>query len=520
MRYAAGFTRECMTRWHHIFRMLAVAGMCLLPVWAGAESPRKGGVLTVGLEADFPGFDPLRMGALVERMVATSFYDTLMEINEDGEVIPNLAESLTASEGGAVYTVKLRSGIRFHDGTPLDADAVVFNFRRLIDPDNACRCKSSVSDIVSVDAPGTDTVVFKLKAPNAAFPAVLADVPGMQVSPTAVREAEAGGGKYGDAPVGTGPFRVVEWRRGVSMKVERNTEYWQKDLPYLDGVVYRPIPDQQTRMASLTAGDIQLSVVPSPQDVAAAKRGSGSAKLFESPALGTVFAMFNAQREPTNDVRVRQALFHATDRALLLKALMRGIYPLANQPFGPGLAVGRQEVEFPDYDPERARALLAEYGKPVKFTFSISATPDTLQLAQALQQMWGKVGVQVEIEQIEQLQLIRKAIRNDFQGMHFRWPGRADPDLNAYPFFHSSSPRNYTRYSNPAMDELLDRGRHTLEVGERMKIYHEVAELLAKDGPYLFLYPSTNFFLTSPKVHGLPAIPDGLPRLGSVWLSK
>lgn len=520
MQYATGFMRGYAAYLRRAIGVLTIIGASLLSGWAGAAPPQKGGVLTVGLEADFPGFDPLQMGALVERMVAMSFYETLMEISEEGEIIPHLAESLTASEGGAVYTLKLRPGIRFHDGTPLDANAVVFNLRRLIDPANTCRCQATVADIASVDAGGPDTVIFKLRAPNAAFPAVLADVPGMQASPTAIRKVEADGGKYGNAPVGTGPFRFIEWRRGVSMKVERNADYWQKDLPHLDGVVYRPIPDQQTRMASLTAGDIQLSVVPSAQDVASAKRGSRTLKLFESPALGTVFAMFNAQREPTNDARVRQALFHATDRALIVKTVNRDIYPVANQPFGPGLAAGRQDVSFPAYDPSKARALLAEYGKPVKFTFSVSATPDTLRLAQVLQQMWKKVGIEVEIEQIEQLQLIRKAIKNDFQGMHFRWPGRADPDLNTYQFFHSSSGRNYTRYNNPAMDLLLERGRSTLAADERLAIYHEVSELLAKDGPYLFLYPSTNFFLASSKVHDLPAIPDGLPRLGPVWLSK
>lgn len=514
--------RGCVSRAVRLGRDTALALLIvgLLGASVTAAEPRHGGVLNVGLEADFPGFDPLTMGALVERMVAMSFYETLMDMNAQGEIVPHLAQSLKVSEDGTSYTLTLRTDIKFHDGTPLDAAAVVFNFRRLMDPANGCRCQADIVGVKNVEATGPYTVVFTLKTPDAAFPAVLADVPGIETSPTAIRKAQEAGRKYGDTPVGTGPFRLLEWKRGVSLKVERNPDYWQKGLPYLDGVVYRPIPDEQTRMASLTAGDIQLSAVPSAQDVAAAKAGTTRAQLVESPGLGTVFAMFNAQRTPTNDPRVRQALFHATDRALILKTLLRGVFPLANQPFGPGLAAGRQDVKFPAYDPAKARALIKEYGKPVKFTFSVSATPDSVQMAQVLQQMWQKVGIEVKIEQLEQLQLIGKAIKHDFDGMYFRWPGRGDPDLNVYPFFNSKSTRNYTQYANPEMDRLLEVGRRTFDPKARLATYTQIAQLLADDGTYLFLYPSTNFFLTSRKLQGLPTVPDGLPRVGQVWLAK
>ena len=335
-------------------------------------------MLTVGLEADFPGFDPLGMGALVERMVAVSFYEPLMEINEKGYIVPHLAESLSVSGDGMTYTAKLREGVKFHDATPFDADAVVFNFRRLMDPAKGCRCLAEVSSIRSVDKSGPYTVEFRLKAPNAAFPAVLADIAGLQTSPTAIRKAESAGKNYAETPVGTGPFRFVEWKRGISLRVERNPDYWQKGLPHLDAVVYRPIPDGQTRMASLTAGDIQLAAVPSAADVAAAKSGQTRVKVVESPGLGSVFAMFHAQRAPTNDARVRQALFHATDRALILKTINRGVYPIVNSPFGPGMMAGRLDVKFPEYNPDKARALIKEYGKPVKFTLSVSAVPSAV----------------------------------------------------------------------------------------------------------------------------------------------
>lgn len=483
-----------------------------------AEQPRNGGTLRIGLEADFVGFDPLNMGTLVDRTVSAAFYETLIEIDESGELVPLLAESWFPSDDGKVYTVKLRQGIKFHDGTPFNAEAVAANFKRLMDPANACRCAADVATVDRVVVADPYTVEFHLKKPNASFPAVLADVSGMQPSPTAVEKA---GKNYPSQPVGTGPFRFVEWNRGVTFRVERNPDYWQKGLPHLDAVVYRPIPDQQTRMASLQAGDIDVSVVPSAQDVARVKAGSlRRIKLVEAPGLGTVFNMFNAQREPLNDRRVRQALFHATDRKTINAALNRGVYQTASSPFGTGMLGGKLTADFPEYDQDKARALLKEYGKPVSFTLSVSATPDSVRVAQVLAQMWKKVGVDAKIQQYEQRQLIQHAIKSNFDSMFFRWPGRADPDLNSYQFFHSSSTRNYTRYSNPKMDALVEQGRTTQDPKKRADVYRQVAQLLADDGPYLFLWSTSTFFLTGEHVKGLPAVPDGLPRVRNVWLSR
>ena len=149
-----------------------------------------------------------------------------------------------------------------------------------------------------------------------------------------------------------------------------------------------------------------------------------------------------------------------------------------------------------------------------------AALSAAVQLAQVYQQMWQKVGIEVSIEQLEQLQLIRKAIKNDFDAVSFRWPGRGDPDLNAYQFFHSTSPRNYTQYKNPEMDKLLEQARSALDSKVRLDTYAKVAQLLARDGTYLFMHSTTNYFLSSRKVDGLPKIPDGLPRVGNVWLER
>src|SRR5690625_3681078 len=176
--------KKPLSMWRTAIALLVATVLAVMaPVYA--EEPQYGGTLRLGLEADFPGFDPLSMGTFVDRMVSTAFYETLLEIDEDGHLQPLLATSIEASDDATVYTVELRQGVQFHDGTPFNAEAVAANFRRLMDPANGCRCAADVTSVERVEVTGPYTVEFHLKAPSAAFPAVLADVPGMQPSPTA-----------------------------------------------------------------------------------------------------------------------------------------------------------------------------------------------------------------------------------------------------------------------------------------------------------------------------------------------
>lgn len=487
-----------------------------LAAYAEAEEVQRGGTLIIGVDADFPTFDPLHMGALVERSVAQAFYETLFRLNEQGELEPFLAESYSISEDGLIYTIRLREGIKFHDGSDFTAHAVVENFSRLLDPSNGCRCLSEISSVKEVKAIDDHHVKFVMRQPNASLPAVLADVSGMQLSPAALARQD-----FATHPVGTGPFRFVSWNRGVALRVERNPDYWQPGLPYLDGVTYRPIADNQTRMASVLAGDIQIATVAAPEDVAAVRRGRHlNLQVIEAAGLGTNFVMFNRKRAPFNDIRVIQALVAATDREIINKAINRDVLPLATNPFGTGLFGGQIQNGYPAYDPERAKELLADYGKPVSLKITVNASPAAVRQALVLQQMWRRVGVTVSIEQLEQRQLVIQALNSGFDAMLFRWSGRADPDLNSYQFFHSDSSSNYTGFSHTKVDELLERGRRTVDHQERIAVYSELGELLAHEGPYLFLTSANYFFITHTRVKNLVPVPGGVPQVDRVWLEK
>jgi len=480
-----------------------------------AAEPKKGASVSINMESDLPTLDPLGLASFNDRNAGLLLYDTLLDIDPKGNIIPNIAERIDASDDVMTFKLTLRSGVKFSDGTPYDAAAVVKNFQRIMDPKNRCRCISDLSTIASVEATGPLDVLIKMKSPSAHFPATLADVAGMVVSPAA---AEKHGADFGNFGIGAGPFKLKEWRRGAQVIFERNPDYWRK-APWLDEVVLRPMPDEQTRYASLKAGNLDIVVNAAARDVLDAQQ-SKKFTILNPGSLATSFIQINLGSPDVSDIRVRQALALALDRVSLNKALNRGVYKIANTPFGTGLFPHEQVDGYPTYDPAKAKKLVDEYGKPVKVKLSINASPVNQLAAQAVQQMWKKVGIETEIFPMEQVQLVRTAGTRDYQVMLYRWAGGADPDKNVHAFFHSKGTTNRVAMSNPEMDKLLDAGRATTNQAERMKIYRQVNNLLAKELPYLFLWYFDNIALVNPAVKGLTPIPDGLLRMHSVWKDK
>ncbi|MDQ8731006.1 ABC transporter substrate-binding protein [Bradyrhizobium sp. LHD-71] len=495
-----------------------VATAVALLVSAGApraQEPKKGGSVSISMESDLPTLDPLGFASFNDRNAGLLLYDTLLDIDAKGNVIPNIAERIDASEDVTSFKLTLRSGVKFSDGTAYDAAAVVKNFQRIMDPKNRCRCVSDLSTIASLEATGPLEVVIKMKSPSAHFPAALADVAGMVVSPAAV---EKYGADFGNHGVGAGPFKLKEWRRGAQVIFERNPDYWRKP-PYLDEVVLRPMPDEQTRYASLKAGNLDIVTNAAARDRVDAAQEKRF-QILNPGSLATSFIQVNMGAPDVSDIRVRQALAYALDRVALNRALNRGLYKIANTPFGTGLFPHEAVDGYPAYDPAKAKKLVEEYGKPIKIKLSINASPVNALAGQALQQMWKKVGIETEIIPLEQVQLVRTAASRDYQVMLYRWAGGADPDKNVHQFFHSKGTVNRVNFNNPEMDKLLDAARATTNKEERLKIYRSVNNLLAKELPYLFLWYFDNVALANPAVKGLTPVPDGLLRMHAVWKDK
>lgn len=482
---------------------------------ASAQSPKRGGSLSISLESDLPGLDPLVFSSYNDKQAGITVYDTLLDIDPKGKLLPNLAEKFESAPDATWFKLSLRSGVKFHDETPFDAAAVVEHFKRLMDPKLRYRWAADLAGIASIEATGPLEVTIRMKAPAAHFLAVLADTSGMVVSPTAVKKH---GEAYNNNPVGTGPFVFKEWRRGSQVVFTRNTAYWKGPV-HLDEVVLRPMPDTDTRIASLKAGNLDIAMNAAAKDVIEA-RTSKKLTILDPGSLGSNFVQINVERPDVSDVRVRMAMAHAIDREAFNKVVSKGLYKIANTPFGTGLAPHEAVDAYPKYDLAKAKKLLAEYGKPVKLKFAVNASPVSMLSAQVLQQMWKKAGIETEITPYEQVQLVRAAGLRDYQIMLYRWQGGVDPDRNVYIFFHSKGTANRTGYKTPEMDKLLDAGRSTMDPAERLKAYREVNNLLARDVPYLLLSYFNNYSLAGPNVKGVVPIPDGLIRVGAVWKER
>jgi ABC-type transport system substrate-binding protein len=502
------------------FSRVAAATVALLILIATrpavAAEPTAGGSLSLSIETDLPTLDPAGFASFNDREAGVILYDTLLDLDPKGQIVPHLAEKIDAAPDATWFRITLRRDVKFHDGTPLDATAVVAHFQRMMDPKVRCRCLSDLATVDTIEATGPQEVTFKMKTPSAHFPSVLADFAGMITSPAGVEKYKQ---DFGANPVGSGPFMFKEWQRGARIVFVRNPNYWQKGKPFLDEVVLRPLPDQQTRYASLKSGSLDIVMNAGARDVIDA-RESKAFKIINAGSLASVFVMINIGRPDVSDVRVREAMAHALDRAALNKAINRGLYKIANTPFGSGLAPHEAVDNYPDYNLDKARKLIAAYGKPVKIKMTVNATPLAILTAQALQQMWKKAGIETEIEQVEQVQGIRMAAAKDYQVMLYRWAGGGDPDKNVHQFFHSKGTVNRTNYNNADMDRILDEARATTDPAARLKLYRQVNNLLARDLPYLFLNYFDNYAIANPSVNGIVAVPDGLIRVDRVWKSK
>jgi ABC-type transport system substrate-binding protein len=484
---------------------------------AAEPTPTSGGEAVFGLEADWHPMDPLRADAVDDADVDYAIYDTLLKVTPGGELKPGLATGYTVSQDGLTYELTLRPGLKFQDGTPLDAAAVKFNLDRELDPKNDCWCRAFISSIHSVDAKDKEHVVLHLAKPYAPLPYTLASIfGGLVASPTAIQKY---GKDYGNHPVGAGPFRFVSQQTGNYVTVERWDGYWEKGYPHLDKVTFRAIPDAQARYSSLLSGSIQSDENAAFRQVVAAK-ANPKVHVQSIPALGTIFVMFEVQKPPFDKVEARRAVGYATNFAVLNKGLFHGLYTPVQSPFPSGSWAHQPSVPgYPAYDLAKARELIKKMGG-LSFTLSVQNSPEQLQLAEALQSEWKQAGLKVTIKQEDQVTLINDAHTAGYQAALYRYKGSFDPGLNVSPFFGCNASFNHVNLCDKDLDVLMQQGLAEQDKTKRLAIYHKVDARLAELFPYDFLYEADWWRLHSPKLHGIPPMPDNTLDLSHAWLEK
>jgi peptide/nickel transport system substrate-binding protein len=491
--------------------------------------PVEGGSITVGIEAETNSWLPGSANFSNPGInVALSIYDPLLRRDENGEHQPYLAESFEHNDELTEWTVTLREGVEFHDGTPLNADAVKTVFDDYINAEGS-NLAGQVEDVDSVDVVDELTVVYRLNQPNAAFADVLAGAVGWVFSPTA---AEAAGDDAGSRPVGTGPFVFGEWQRDSRLTVTKNPNYWQEGLPYLDEIVFRPIPDEDTRISSLSSGDIDVlqslrqSAIRQVQDISGVDD-------YEHIGNNSGSSIFNTSKPPFDDLRVRQAIAYALNQDELIEVLGgTGLTPPHSQYFSPDSPWYSEEVAdvWPTNDQERARELVDEYvndpgrsdgkpaGQPISFQYDCPPDPSLIELAQVYQAQWGAVGIEVNLNQVEQATHVSQAIAGDYDAKCWRVGSQDDPYRVFRDAFGEGSPLNFTRFTHPDIEEALEVLRTTTDLEPRKDAVEQIGLVLAENAPNTFTAGTLTTLAARENVKGLDSwtFPDGTTGEGVI----
>ena len=481
-----------------------------------------GGELVFALPDEPDVLDPTLGRSLVGNMVFTNMCEGLYEANEDLEVVPLLAADLpTFSDDGLTVTIGLRDDAVFHDGTPMDAEAVATSLERHRTMDGSARSGeiAQVEETVAVD---DHTVEIRLSEPFVPLTATLADRAGIIMSPTQIDEL---GDDFGDDPVCVGPFAFVE-RGNDQIRLERAEHYYDADEVRLDEVVFTSINDGNVRTSQLRSGDIHMAERVPATDVAQIE-SDPDLELHEATStgwwglqsnVGNVDGMDEAPGEPdtplAEDPRVREALELSLDRAAINEAVFNGLFIEACTPLSPATPWA-PEVECPERDTERAQELLVEAGYDLPVSVTLLARPDdeNARLAQLVQSMASEGGFDMEVSTVEFVTGQDMAIEGDFELYHSGWSGRVDPDGNLYAFNHTDGSFNYAGLSDPDIDALLEDGRALQDDDERQEAYDEVIDRLRDERNYIYLYYPTLFVGASSDIDGFEFHGDWLPRL-------
>ncbi|WP_102126809.1 ABC transporter substrate-binding protein [Deinococcus planocerae] len=460
--------------------------------------------VTVGLDADPPRLDPALSSAFVDRQVLNQIFDKLVDLDQNLKIVPGIARSWKVTNGGLTYTFTLRPGVRFHDGTPLDAAAVKYSLDRNMTLEGSAR-KNELSSVKEVKVINPQTVQVTLKQPYGPFLATLTDRAGMIVSPTAAQKA---GADFQNGPVGSGPFQFVSRRRQDNVTLQANKGYWD-GAPKIDRLVYRPFPDGDVRLANLLSGAVQVITPIDPKDISRLEQNP-KFEVLNYPGLGFQGIWFNVTRAPFNNKANRQAVAATIDRDAVAKVVFYNTVKPAAGPFAPGTPVYNKNTRIPAPDLNAARQRLG--GRPLTFTLLTTPGTVTTQLAQLYQAMFAQAGINARIQQVEFGTLLDRADKQDYDALILGWSGRPDPDGNIYDFFVTDGSNNQAGYSNKTVDGLLAKARAQNSMNARSATYNVALNQVNSDLPYVWVYHPNNLVGMVKGMSGLKPVPDGIVR--------
>ncbi len=502
-------------------KMLALAGAALAALLS-APSAMAQTTLRVGLAEDPDVLDPTLARTYVGRIVFASLCDKLFDIDDKLNIVPQLALSYETAGDGKAVTIKLRPGVKFQDGEPMDAEAVKTSLERHMTLQGSFR-RPELAAVDKIDVVDAATVRLNLKSPFSPLIAQLADRAGMILSPKAVKEA---GDKFGLKPVCAGPFKFVERVQQDRIVLDKFADYWNVANVHIDRVVFRPIVESTVRLANLRSGSLDLIERALATDLKEI-RADPKLKLATQIEIGYQGLTLNLANGEAGrngpfgkDPRVRQALEAAIDRKALSDVVFNGEVMPGNQWVSPKSPYFQQKFPVPGRDLAKAKKLLADAGltPPVAVDFMVPNNPESRQAAEVIQAMAREAGFDMKIRVTEFATSIKEAEQGRFQAWLIGWSGRIDPDGNSYIFFKCKAPQNNGHFCDKDVDQWIDEARKVSKFEDRKAIYEKVADKYLKEGSIIYLYHRLVIIAHSAKLEGYTQLPDGLVRVVGVKL--
>ncbi|MBN9111467.1 MAG: ABC transporter substrate-binding protein [Pseudonocardia sp.] len=487
---------------------------------AADGTAKNGGTLVLGMDREIVSYDPTVQNS---NMAAMAVYDSLMKLTPDGKAEPFMAKSMTSPDQGKTWDLALRPEVKFSDGTPLDAQAVITNVQRHIDKVSS-PAHAYAAQIASMTATDPYTVRFALKAPLGVFPTVFAQPItygslGLIVSPAALQQY---GNDIGRHPVGAGPFTFVEWIPDSHATFQKNPTYWQQGLPHLDKLEFRPIPDTDSRLASIQNGDVDVAFGGYSQELVPALNNP-NLKVYYGPGNAGEYLYFNFAKAPFDDRRMREAIIRGLDLNALGASQYNNRLVKADSLFEEASPYHTDAAsqEWPAYDPAKAKALVEEYkasgGNPV---FTFKTTTARRAMGEFIQAQMAAIGITIDVQYYDLAQFSSKVVQsNDFQLT--TWVGGFD---SAYPgasrLLRTGGNTNYGKYSNPQVDQLLDQAAATSDDTARTQAYQQIESIVGKDLPVAFFSRSYLSTITKPQVKGIDRYTSRDMFYANTWLDR
>jgi peptide/nickel transport system substrate-binding protein len=507
------------------------------PLAAHAQgAPKKGGTLRVAY-AEEPKNLHTQIDSGTEGVYAAKqIYDSLLNIDPTGKIVPGLATGMPERPSNLVYVFKLRNNVRFHNGKPFTADDVLWTFDRLLGKIpglQSTQASRFVGIIASVEKVDPSTVRFTLKKPSPDFLVLMGGDKYMGIMQ---KDSELADPKeYGQSiVVGTGPFKFKEWKKGSHLTLVRNDDYWGPPA-LVDQVVYRAIPEASTRMVAMRAGEIDVLLAPTLKDVRQ-YQNDRNFKVLTADGGNMKLFIFNTARAPFNDLRVRQAMAYAVNREEIVEAIYYGYASVAHDLLPPWNAAHDPSRKYYPYDPERAKKLLAEAGygpaKPLEFEIVTSDATEFVDLSTLIQAQLQRVGVRAKVLSVDKSAYTAKTfpqrgtVNPNFQASVYRLIFGFPTSDYGWRSYHPKSALDLTGYNqaggahNPAVPPLLEEAAETLDVQAQRRLYGQLADLINADMPMLRIAFQKNVIISRAAVMDLGITVISNMPLRGVWLNQ